>query len=152
MNENVQNNDAYDFCLSDELNEKLRAAVTLLDEVLLTLAQEREEFAQDFVHELNQGTKRIANAISRLEQDHTITPSQQETGNMKTTSNHLLKILRFNGKRWNDYDDIQQILDKAEGEPVARKTVVEMVDELLASGMLGQRVHPTYKHQQFIVA
>ena len=71
---------------------------------------------------------------------------------MKTTSDQLLKMLRFNGKQWNDYDDIQQILDKSEGEPVARETVVEMVDELLASGMLGQRVHPTYKHQQFIVA
>ena len=71
---------------------------------------------------------------------------------MKTTSADLLQMLRFNGKRWNDYEDIHQVLTDAEGEPVTRENVMELVDDLLAAGMLGQRVQPTYKHRQYIVA
>jgi len=59
----------YDFALSDDMNEKLKKAVMLLDEVRSKLAQDGEEFTEDFVNELNQGTKRITDAVRRLEQD-----------------------------------------------------------------------------------
>ena len=71
---------------------------------------------------------------------------------MKMTSADLFQMLRFNGKRWNDAEDIQQRLTDAEGEPVAREETLALIEELLAAGMLGQRVHPTYKHRQYIVA
>jgi predicted Zn-dependent protease len=57
----------YDFALSDNLNEKLKKAVMLLDEVRFKIAG--EEYTQDFLNELNQGTKRITDAIRRLDQD-----------------------------------------------------------------------------------
>ena len=71
---------------------------------------------------------------------------------MKMTSADLFQMLRFNGKRWNDYEGIHQALTDAEGEPVTREDALALIDELLAAGMLGQRVHPTYKHRQYIVA
>ena len=71
---------------------------------------------------------------------------------MKATSADLLQMLRFNGVRWNDTEAIQQALCQAEGGPVTWEDAVELIDELLASGMLGQRLHPTYKHKQYVVA
>jgi hypothetical protein len=57
----------YDFALSDDLHEKLKKAVMLLDEVRFKIAG--EEYTEDFLNELNQGTKRITDAIRRLDQD-----------------------------------------------------------------------------------
>jgi len=59
----------YDFALSDDLNEKLKTAVTLLDEVRFKLANEGEGFTREFTDELTQGTKQIVEAIRRLDQD-----------------------------------------------------------------------------------
>ena len=59
----------YDFALSDELNEKLKTAVMLLDQVRFKLAYDGEKYTQEFVNELNQGTDKIAGAIRRLDQD-----------------------------------------------------------------------------------
>ena len=59
----------YDFCLPDDLNNKLKKAVILLDQVRFKLAYEKEKFMEDFVNELNLGTKRITDAIRRLDQD-----------------------------------------------------------------------------------
>ena len=57
----------YDFALSDDLNEKIKTVVTLLDEVRFKLAD--ESCAENFLSELNQGTKRITDAVRRLDQD-----------------------------------------------------------------------------------
>ena len=57
----------YDFALSDELNEKIQKAVILLDEVRFSIGYEK--YAEDFLNELNQGTKRITDAVRRLDQD-----------------------------------------------------------------------------------
>jgi hypothetical protein len=57
----------YDFALSNILNEKLKKAVMLLDEVRFKISV--EVYTEDFLHELNQGTKRITSAIRRLDQD-----------------------------------------------------------------------------------
>jgi len=59
----------YDFALSDELNEKLKQAVMLLDQVRFKLAYDGKDYTQDFVNELNQGTNRITNAIRGLDQE-----------------------------------------------------------------------------------
>ena len=59
----------YDFCLSDDLNDKLQKAVMLLDQVRFKLAYDGEEFTQHFVNELNLATERITNAVRGLDQD-----------------------------------------------------------------------------------
>ncbi len=59
----------YDFALSDDLNEKLRKAVMLLDEVRFKLASEEAEYMENFLKELDQGTRRIRDAIRGLDQD-----------------------------------------------------------------------------------
>ena len=61
------NLDSYDFALSDELNEKIQKAVILLDEVRFSIGYEK--YAEDFLNELNQGLKRITDAVRRLDQD-----------------------------------------------------------------------------------
>ena len=71
---------------------------------------------------------------------------------MKMTTDDLLQAMRYTGKRWLGYDEIQQILTQAEGDPVSWMTTIELVKEMTDSGMLGQRVHPTGKFFQFIVA
>ena len=59
----------YDFALSDDLNEKLRKAVMLLDEVRFKLASEEADYMENFLNELNQGTTQIREAIRGLDQD-----------------------------------------------------------------------------------
>ena len=59
----------YDFCLSDELNEKLQKAVMLLDQVRFKIAYDGEEYTRDFVNELNQATEKITNAVRGLDQE-----------------------------------------------------------------------------------
>jgi len=59
----------YDFALSDDLNEKLRKAVVLLDEVRFKLASEEAEYMENFLNELNQGTTQIRDTIRGLDQD-----------------------------------------------------------------------------------
>ena len=61
------NLDSYDFALSDELNEKIQKAVMLLDVVRFSVGYEK--YAEDFLNELNQGLKRITDAVRRLDQD-----------------------------------------------------------------------------------
>ena len=63
------NLDYYDFCLTDDLNEKLQKAVMLLDQVRFKIAYDREEFTQDFLNELNQATEKITSAVRRLDQE-----------------------------------------------------------------------------------
>jgi len=75
-----------------------------------------------------------------------------ESGMLKTTAADLLRVLGFNGKRWNDDEDILQVLTDLEGEPVASETASERIKELLADGRLGQRVHSDDRLRQFIVA
>ena len=59
----------YDFALSDELNEKLKQAVMLLDQVRFKLAYDGKDYTQGFVNELNQATEKITNAIRGLDQE-----------------------------------------------------------------------------------
>jgi hypothetical protein len=59
----------YDFCLTDDLNEKLQKAVMLLDEVRFKLAYDGEKIMQEFVNELNHGTQKITDTVRRLNQD-----------------------------------------------------------------------------------
>jgi len=58
----------YDFALSDKMNEKLKVAVMLLDEVRFKLARDGEKYTREFMNELTQGTKQITDAIHRLDQ------------------------------------------------------------------------------------
>ncbi len=59
----------YDFCLSDDLNEKLKTAINLLNEVDAELCEEKEDYLEDFLYELKQGTHRLVTAIRGLDQD-----------------------------------------------------------------------------------
>ena len=58
----------YDFALSDKMNEKLKVAVMLLDEVRFKLARDGEKYTREFMNELTQGTKQITDAIYRVDQ------------------------------------------------------------------------------------
>ncbi len=60
---------AYDFCLNDELNEKLKKAIHLLDEVDIQLRATNEDYLEPFLYELRQGTRRITDAVRGLDQD-----------------------------------------------------------------------------------
>ncbi len=59
----------YDFCLSDDLNEKLKTAICLLDEIDVELRATKEDYLEPFLYELKQGTHRLVTAIRGLDQD-----------------------------------------------------------------------------------
>ena len=65
----TQEKNCYDFCLSDDLNDKLQKAVMLLDQVRFKLACDGKDYTRHFVNELNQATERITNAVRGLDQD-----------------------------------------------------------------------------------
>ncbi len=70
MNKPVSDDERlYDFCLNDDLNEKLKQAVHLLDAVDIQLLAENQDYLEPFLHELRQGKLRIVKAIRGLDQD-----------------------------------------------------------------------------------
>jgi len=76
--------------------------------------------------------------------------------NLKTSATELLGALRVTGKRWRDYKDIKAVLTQLEGEreyDVDCDDVMSLVDELLGTGLLGQRVNPEDRLcTQYVVA
>ena len=51
------------------LDEKLKTAINLLNEVDAELCEEKEDYLEDFLYELKQGTHRLVTAIRGLDQD-----------------------------------------------------------------------------------
>ena len=76
--------------------------------------------------------------------------------NLETNAIELLEALRVTGKRWHGYNDIRTILAQLEGEreyDVDCDDVMPLVDELLGTGLLGQRVNPEDRLcTQYVVA